>query len=284
MQTCIIFFCFVFLIFIFLGFSCCFTYFFDFSFIIFILFAFFVLLFVIILLFEPFFYLAHLLAKNFYFCHNLFIRYLVNNLIIEVSFVHFTAKFNIFICFENNKNMTDVLLFLSVFIPMYVLILVKEIVEILNSNLTFNVLNTLVFIMLICLIILGMFGLWLEIHKSSAKSVKVVILQAENITDRHFLGYFSLFVLFAITFDLSRVSMFVVFIIILTMIGVVYVKNKLFYINPFLNILGYNFYKIKYLQNEECKNTKIFFRGNLQTNKSYCIKVKDENFSFVDKR
>lgn len=180
--------------------------------------------------------------------------------------------------------MKDVLLFLSAFIPMYVLILLKEIVEIINDNLTFNVLNTLVFVLLLLLIFLGLLGLWLEIHKSDNKSVDVVILEAENITDRHFLGYFSLFVLFAITFDLSRVSMFVVFVIILSMIGIVYVKNKLFYINPFLNILGFNFYKIKYRQGEELKCTKIFYRGALLTNKNYCIKVKDENFSFVDSK
>lgn len=180
--------------------------------------------------------------------------------------------------------MRDVLLFLSAFIPMYVLIILKELVEIINENLTFNVLNTLVFILLLLLIILGLLGLWLEIHKSDNKAIDVVIVEAENITDRHFLGYFSLFVLFAITFDLSRVSMFVVFVIILTMIGVVYIKNKLFYINPFLNILGFNFYKITYRQNDELRYSKIFYRGALLTNKSYCIKVKDENFCFIDSK
>lgn len=100
-----------------------------------------------------------------------------------------------------------------------------------------------------------------------------------------FLGYFSLFVLFSITFDLSKVSMVVVFVLILCMIGVVYVKNKLFYINPFLNILGFNFYKISYKveNDEQVLQTHIFYRGNLKENKFYWVKIKDENFSFVDK-
>ena len=181
--------------------------------------------------------------------------------------------------------MKDVLLFLSAFIPMYVLILLKEIVEIVNDNLTFNVLNTLVFVLLLLLIFLGLLGLWLEIHKSDNKSVDVVILEAENITDRHFLGYFSLFVLFAITFDLSRVSMFVVFVIILIMIGIVYVKNKLFYINPFLNILGFNFYDISYKEKDkdEKRNAKIFYKGELKINNTtYWVNLKNVNFSFVD--
>ena len=110
-------------------------------------------------------------------------------------------------------------------------------------------------------------------------------MEWNNITDRHFLGYFSLFVLFAITFDLSKVSMVVVFVLILCMIGVVYVKNKLFYINPFLNILGFNFYKISYKveNDEQVLQTHIFYRGNLKENKFYWVKIKDENFSFVDK-
>ena len=98
--------------------------------------------------------------------------------------------------------------------------------------------------------------------------------------------YFSLFVLFAITFDLSKISMLVVFVGILIMIGVVYVKNKLFYINPFLNILGFNFYDITYKENgsEEEKTTKIFFKGDLVLNKTYSVKIKDENFSFMTKK
>ena len=95
---------------------------------------------------------------------------------------------------------------------------------------------------------------------------------------------FYLGVLFAITFDLSKVSMLIVFVLILAMIGVVYVKNKLFYINPFLNILGFNFYNITYKEEGEDKEltTKIFFKGDLLINKHYWVKIKDENFSFVD--
>ena len=168
---------------------------------------------------------------------------------------------------------------------MYFLIWVKLVMELINDNLHFNVLNTIVFVALIVVIVLGLIGLKLEIFNQKEKSQKVIIMEWNNITDRHFLGYFSLFVLFAITFDLSKVSMVVVFVLILCMIGVVYVKNKLFYINPFLNILGFNFYKISYkIENDEqVLQTHIFYRGNLKENKFYWVKIKDENFSFVDK-
>lgn len=183
------------------------------------------------------------------------------------------------------QTLKNITLFLSAFIPMYFLIWVKLVMELINDNLHFNVLNTIVFVALIVVIVLGLIGLKLEIFNQKEKSQKVIIMEWNNITDRHFLGYFSLFVLFAITFDLSKVSMVVVFVLILCMIGVVYVKNKLFYINPFLNILGFNFYKISYkIENDEqVLQTHIFYRGNLKENKFYWVKIKDENFSFVDK-
>lgn len=183
------------------------------------------------------------------------------------------------------QTLKNIMLFLSAFIPMYFLIWVKLVMELINDNLHFNVLNTIVFVALIVVIVLGLLGLKLEIFNQKEKSQKVIIMEWNNITDRHFLGYFSLFVLFAITFDLSKVSMVVVFVLILCMIGVVYVKNKLFYINPFLNILGFNFYKISYKveNDEQVLQTHIFYRGNLKENKFYWVKIKDENFSFVDK-
>lgn len=183
------------------------------------------------------------------------------------------------------QTLKNIMLFLSAFIPMYFLIWVKLVMELINDNLHFNVLNTIVFFALIVVIVLGLIGLKLEIFNKKEKSQKVIIMEWNNITDRHFLGYFSLFVLFAITFDLSKVSMVVVFVLILCMIGVVYVKNKLFYINPFLNILGFNFYKISYKveNDEQVLQTHIFYRGNLKENKFYWVKIKDENFSFVDK-
>lgn len=183
------------------------------------------------------------------------------------------------------QTLKNIMLFLSAFIPMYFLIWVKLVMELINDNLHFNVLNIIVFVALIVVIALGLLGLKLEIFNQKEKSQKVIIMEWNNITDRHFLGYFSLFVLFAITFDLSKVSMVVVFVLILCMIGVVYVKNKLFYINPFLNILGFNFYKISYKveNDEQVLQTHIFYRGNLKENKFYWVKIKDENFSFVDK-
>ena len=177
--------------------------------------------------------------------------------------------------------MKKIFLFLSAFIPMYFLLWVKLVLDIINHNLTFNVLNTTFFILLIIVIIVGSFGTFKIIYDDQIKSTYVTIVESNNITDQHFLGYFSLFVLSAVSFDLSKVNMAVVFVFIIVMIGIVYIKNQLFYINPFLNIFGYNFYKISYIEDNKIKTDYVFCKNDIVVGLGYYVKF-NKNFSFVD--
>ena len=183
------------------------------------------------------------------------------------------------------EKLKDLSLFLSAFVPMFVLIFVKLVVDMLNNNLHFNVLNSLNFVTLIILIISGIVGLWWNI-KAKKRTKEIVIVEKTNITDQHFFGYFSLFVLFAIQLDLSLVSGYCTFVLIMIFIGIVYIKNSLFYINPLLNLLGYNFYDITYTHSgEKAKHqAKMFFKGELKENSTYYINAKNQNFNFIDKR
>ena len=184
------------------------------------------------------------------------------------------------------KFLKNLFLYFSAFVPMYALIFVKLLVEIANKNLTFNVLNTLNLITLVILISLGMFGLVWNVKISKEKAIKVEILDIKNITENHFLGYFSLFVFFAIPLDMSRVSAYCVYVLVLVMIGIVYMTNSLYYINPLLNILGYSFYDVKYREIESGKNgeIKLFCRQKLHPNQVFWIKIKNNHFCFVDKK
>lgn len=170
--------------------------------------------------------------------------------------------------------------------PMYILIFIKLIVNIINENLSFNVLNTLNFVTLLLLVALGIVGLVWNIRYNKDEAKQIVIVKKENITDQHFLGYFSLFVFFAIPLDLSNMSNYCIYIIILILIGIVYINNSLYYINPLLNILGFNFYNITYHEanKTEERTAKIFYRGTLTLeDKTYWVKLKNTNFSFIDK-
>ncbi len=171
--------------------------------------------------------------------------------------------------------------------PMYFLVLLKLVVEIINHNLSFNVLNTINLVTLLLLLGLSVWGLLWNVKYNNDEAKEITILSKHNITDQHFLGYFSLFVFFAIPLDLSLVSAFCIYVAILIMIGIVYINNSLYYINPFLNLLGFNFYDITYMEagSTQKKNAKIFYRGDLVIeNKTYFVKLKNENFCFVDKK
>ena len=179
--------------------------------------------------------------------------------------------------------MKNLFLFFSAFIPMYVLLLIKLIIELINNNLTLNVLNSIILILLSVLIILGILGVVWNVKFSNHKTEQITIISKQNITDQHFFGYFSIFILFALTFDISKVCMFVISALILVFIGVVYITNSMFYINPFLNFLWFKFYEITYKVNgsEQTLTTKMFHKGELKLNKVYSVKIKNENFSFI---
>lgn len=180
--------------------------------------------------------------------------------------------------------MQKIFLYLSAFIPLYCLIIIKLIIEIINKNLTFNILNTITLILMFLLILLGVVGIFIENHKKTYSINKIKIVKKTSITEQHFLGYFSLFVLFALTFELERISMFVIFLIIITLIGVVYIKNDLFYINPLLNILGYNFYDIEYLDEKGKSHTgKFFYKGQIGNNSIFIARIGDKNFNYIYK-
>jgi len=201
----------------------------------------------------------------------------------------------------------DTFLYFSAFVPMYFLIQVKFLADLAFGNVEANAFTICVLCFLALLIVLGILGLFWSIKWHKGKSESIIIKRAHNITDQHFLGYFSIFILFALSFDLSKVSMFAAFLFITFFVGIVYVRNKLFYINPFLNILGFSFYEVTYIthagdgidsnqcwaggeynpvkQNDtEQKVVKIFYRGKLEvSDKPYKVKLKNAHFSFVEK-
>ncbi|MCL2540249.1 MAG: hypothetical protein FWE53_02300 [Firmicutes bacterium] len=179
----------------------------------------------------------------------------------------------------------DISLYFSAFIPMYFLIQVKFAVDMIFGNVEPSVLNFCVLAFLALLIACGVVGLLWNIVWNKDKADEIKITDSKNITDQHFLGYFSIFILFALSFDLTKVSMFSVFVFIIIFVGIVYVKNKLFYINPFLNILGFNFYEITYTKSgqEKQDTAKLFYRGKLEVNQTVSVKLKNDHFSFVEK-
>lgn len=169
---------------------------------------------------------------------------------------------------------------------MYILFLINLIVELINNNLTMNITNTCVMLALIFLFLLGAIGLLCIIKFNNKKYKTIKVLSKKNITDQHFLNYFSLFVLLALTFDLSKICFVCVFVVIIIFIGIVYIKNNIFYVNPLLNILGYSFYDITYEDSDgKTQELRIFFKGTLDlSGEKYELCVSNRNLNFLKKK
>lgn len=165
-----------------------------------------------------------------------------------------------------NKLYLNISLYISSFIPLYFLIIVKELIDIVNGNLSFNITNSVMLSINLVLIILGSISIFYLYKKTNYQTVE--IKSYKNITRENFLPYFPLFVLFALAFELEFISMAVVYVLILVIIGIVYVKNEMFYINPLLNIIGFSLYEVTL---ENGKKLRVFMQkkptsANILTN------------------
>lgn len=178
--------------------------------------------------------------------------------------------------------MAKIILFVSAFVPMYAVFFLILLVEIINNNLRWNITNRIVFVALIVLMLVGIVGLIWLIKKSKKKYKHIKIIAKKNVTDQHFLNYFSLFVLLALTFDLSKICFIFALALILIFIGVVYTRNNIFYVNPLLNILGYSFYDIVFEEEGKEKELRIFYKGELNKGE-FMLFTTHKNLYFVEK-
>lgn len=190
--------------------------------------------------------------------------------------------------FANNiimNTIKNILLYLSAFVPMYFLIIIKFVCGLLSGTININSLTIFTLATYSSLIVSGILGLLWSTLWSKGTSKTIIITQKQNLTDQHFLGYFSIFVLFALAFELTKLSMVVASLFIIIFIGIVYINNQMFYINPLLNLIGFSFFDIKYkLKDSETEYSgKIFSREVITLNKTYKIKSM-ENLSFLDKQ
>ncbi|SDL24282.1 hypothetical protein [Natronincola ferrireducens] len=197
--------------------------------------------------------------------------------------------------FKKTIYKNRILLFLTSYIPLYLIIIVQNssslwnrvteilvdkslsIEEILSSKssvilsvkgLAYFV-ETYIIVFFICLSIVILIIMkkmidGLEEYKEDYFTVTVVDIK--NKSHEYIISYFSVYIFPFITINLSTVSGVIQFAIMWGIIGYVYVKNNLIYINPTLNILyKYNIYeaKMEYIDEE----SNVIFHANILSKK-----------------
>lgn len=165
-----------------------------------------------------------------------------------------------------------IILFLSSYIPLYVLLIGKEITErwkyfhynnidIKMKNIVwFNSFGDIVISVFVGITVILFISL-ITLLSNSKKSQKedFFIAEIENETDKHFFNYFTLYFLPCIGLSLNNEVDIFVLTVVIFLIGIVYISNDLIYINPMLTLLGYKVYSAKgtYIVNKEIVNKTI---------------------------
>lgn len=182
------------------------------------------------------------------------------------------------------KFLKKFMFFLIAFNPMYVILIVMSVIQIETSEeIEWSGFFLGFVIGLSILSLLTLLAAIVYVFKSSKKTTEEVeILSAKNVTGNFFLEYFSLFGLLALSFDISNPYMLIVLGLIIIMIGVVYISNNLYYINPLFNLLGYKFMNIKYknLEGNIEREANIFTRKQLEKEIGSVIEVENSEFDF----
>ncbi len=166
------------------------------------------------------------------------------------------------------KLIKKILLYLTAFNPMVFLLLLSSIIQIqFSDELSWNKQNIIVISSFLIFLIITFIIAVIFVKKPLRNdSCKVVLIEVKNLTDSYFLGYFALFVMLDLSFDLMSLESLIIPAILIIIIGVVYISNDLYYINPLFNLFGYKFFDIKYQKNNVNKqySGRIFSKNNLE--------------------
>lgn len=158
-----------------------------------------------------------------------------------------------------NKLLFKISLFNLSLIPLYLIFIIQY----LDTTAIMGILNYerfLVFILellssnikilfFIALIVAGYLGLLFFVKNNSYNRENAKKFEQIESKDFDHLTFLSTYVLPLTTFNLKDTKSFLVLIFLISIIGAIYIKSNLYYLNPTLLLFGYKIYKAKDSQN-----------------------------------
>jgi len=105
------------------------------------------------------------------------------------------------------------------------------------------------------------------------------IIKLDNINYEH-LTFLTTYIIPLICVDIRQIRYFIVFIILLFIIGCIYIKTDLFYANPTLALLNYYIYKVE-TNDVLCPNAIFISNGKLTENQSVQYIQLDKKIYYV---
>lgn len=145
-------------------------------------------------------------------------------------------------------------MYISAFIPMLLIMWIKEVLlgvlNVLEKPWKYTwdsiYLNPYLIAEIAFIILIGC-AFFLLLKRNKKTSVYTITLKkVKNRSAEYYLAYYSLFILALIEFSLTDPIDLVVLLLLLIVLGVVYIKNDLFFMNPTINIFQSYIYEVEY--------------------------------------
>lgn len=184
--------------------------------------------------------------------------------------------------------MKKIIMYLSAFLPMFWLILIKDYATILKDAIEgkakySDLLSVQLFIVVGIVIVITICTIVLISGNQNLSKDLVVASKVTNRTAEYYLGYFSLFILELFAFSFTDIIDIVVMSILLLLLGIVYVKNGLFFINPTLNIFRSFIFEVEFSDGNNIRTKMLVCKEKIQHGDSLNIDISNYGFTLAQK-
>ena len=184
--------------------------------------------------------------------------------------------------------MKKIIMYLSAFLPMFWLILIKDYASILKDAIAgeapySNLLSVQLFIVLGIVLFITIITIILISGNKKLSNDLVVATKVTNRTAEYYLGYFSLFILELFAFSFTDIVDIIVMSILLLLLGIVYVKNGLFFINPTMNIFRSFIFEVEFSDGNNIRTKILICKEMIKQGDSLMIDISNYGFTLAQK-
>ncbi len=183
-------------------------------------------------------------------------------------------------------------MYLSAFLPMFLIMWIKEILlgirNVLDKPWKYSwesvYLNPYLIIEFAIIVLVGiaLFGLLRRNRNTGAYTI--TLKTVKNRSAEYYLAYYSLFILALIEFSLTDPVDLMVLVLLLIVLGIVYIKNDLFFMNPTINIFQSYIYEVEYETNQATITKLIISPVKLSEGDIIDIDISEFEFTFLRRK
>lgn len=146
------------------------------------------------------------------------------------------------------------MLFISSYIPLYILLILKNIFERITDegkflNISTKIKETVFFDEIndwaICVLFFISVASWIylqRIIKKSGGNKRYIVREVSDETGNIYFTYISIYLLSCMGLSLNSIVDCFVFVFVMLVVGCIYISNNMMYMNPVINLMGYKVY------------------------------------------